>query len=173
MASYSERKTNWWLVVGGIILVVCGFAIFAAPGFFLEFLTIWAGAGFLISGVAGIASYIQLRKVKPGAGWDLFMAILDIVVGIMLIAHPFAFASFIPWMLGIVFILFGILEVAGMMPFAKFIPEVRAIAVISGILSIIVGIMFIVWPASLSIWIAAFALVRGITLVAMGFTSRA
>lgn len=168
----TERKINWWLVIGGIILAVCGFAIFASPGFFLEFLTVWAGIGFLISGVAGIASYFQLRRVKPGAGWDLFMAILDIIVGVLLIVHPFAFAEVIPWMLGVFFAAFGILQVAGLVPFARFVPEVRAIAIVSGALCILVGVMLFVWPASLSIWIAAFALVRGITLVAMGFTAR-
>lgn len=172
MTTNTIRKTNWWLVIGGVILVVCGFAIFAAPGFFLEFLTVWAGVGFLISGVAGIASYVQLRRVKASAGWDLFMAVLDIVVGVLLIVHPFAFAELIPWILGAGFIVFGVVQVAGLMPFAALVPEVRIIAIISGVLSILVGVMFVVWPASLSIWVAAFALVRGITLVAMGFTSR-
>ena len=39
-------------------------------------------------------------------------------------------------------------------------------------LSIVVGVLFIVQPASFAVWVAAFALVRGITLVVMGFTSR-
>ena len=168
----AQRKTNWWLVLGGVVLAVCGIAIFAAPGFFLEFLTVWAGAGFIVSGVAGIASYFQLRQVREGAGWTLFMGVLDLLVGILLILHPFAFAAVIPWVLGMFFVGFGILQVAGLVPFARFVPEVRAIAIISGILCILVGIMLFVWPESLSIWVAAFAIVRGITLVAMGFTSR-
>lgn len=172
MVAGEERKVNWWLVIGGAVLVVCGIAVFAMPGFFLEFLTVWAGAGFLVSGVAGIVSYVQMRRVYAGSGWNLFMAILDIVVGLLLIAHPFAFAEVIPWMLGVAFIAFGVVEIAGFIPFSALIPDVRVIAIISGVLCIVVGIMFIVWPASLSIWIAAFALVRGITLFAMGFTSR-
>lgn len=172
MASSTGRKTNWFLVIGGIILLICGLSIFAAPGFFLEFLTVWAGVGFIISGVAGVVSYIQLRRVIPGAGWDLFMAILDIVVGIILIVHPIAFAAIIPWLLGISFIAFGILEIVGMMPFARFVPETRIIAILSGVLTILVGIMFFVWPESLSIWIAAFALVRGISMIAAGILAR-
>lgn len=167
-----DRTVNWWLVVGGAVLAVCGIAIFAAPGLFLEFLTVWAGVAFVVSGVAGVISYLRLRRGLAGGGWSLAMALLDILVGILLIAHPFAFAGVIPWMLGLAFIVFGAVEVAGMMPFAKLIPESRIIAIISGVLSIVVGIMFIIWPASLSIWVAAFAFVRGITLIVMGVTAR-
>ena len=167
-----NRKVNWWLVIGGVVLVVCGIALFVAPGLFLEFLTVWAGAGFLVSGVAGFMSYFQLRRGRDGAAWSLAMAALDLVLGALLIAHPFAFAGTIPWILGVAIIVFGIAEIVGMMPFAKLVPESRIVAIISGALSIVVGVMFIVWPASLSIWISAFALVRGITLVVMGFTVR-
>lgn len=172
MASMGQRRVNWWLVVGGLVLALCGIAIFVAPGFFLEFLTVWAGIGFLVSGATGLGSYLQLRKHLDNVRWHLFMAILDTVVGLVLILHPIAFADFIPWMLGLAFIAFGVLEIAGFMPFSGLVPETRTIAMISGALSALVGLMFIVWPASLSIWVAAFALVRGITLVAVGFLSR-
>ena len=170
--SSSERKVNWWLTLAGVVLVVCGIAIFAAPAFFLEFLTVWAGIGFLVSGAAGIVSYVQVRRHMGNAGFHVFMALLDIVVGIVLIVHPYAFAELIPWLLGAAFIAFGVMEIVGLMPFTHLIPETRTIAIISGVLSVLVGIMFLVWPASLSIWVAAFALVRGITLIAVGFISR-
>jgi len=171
MASGAQRKVNWFLVAGGVVLVLCGAAIFCVPGFFLEFLTIGAGIGFLISGIAGIGSYVRVRAYGGNAGFHLFMAILDVLVGFLLIAYPFVFVGFLPWMLGVGFVLFGIAEIAGLMPFSRVVPETRTIAIISGVLSTIVGIMFIVWPASLSIWVAAFVLVRGITLVASGIMS--
>ena len=167
-----QGKANWFLIIGGVVLVLCGIAIFAAPGFFLEFLTLWAGIGFMISGIMGISSYFKVRKRADNAGFHLFMAILDVIVGIMLIAHPYAFADFLPWLLGIAFIAFGIVEIAGIIPYSRLVPETRTIIIISGVLSALVGVMFIVWPASLSLWIAAFALVRGITLVAVGVVAR-
>lgn len=172
MAQGVNRKANWWLVFGGAVLILCGIAVFAAPVFFLEFITVLAGIGFFVSGAVGMASYIQLRGVRVNAGWHLFMAILDTVVGIMLILHPFAFAELIPWLLGAAFIAFGAIEIAGIASYARLVPETRTISVISGVLSILAGVMFIVWPASLSLWVAAFVLVRGITLVAVGFMSR-
>lgn len=168
-----QRKINWMLIIGGLVLVLCGIAIFVAPGFFLEFLTVFAGVGFLISGVSGIGSYIRWRHIIPGAGWDLFMAFLDIVAGILLIIYPIALAGVIPWMFGIMFVAFGILTIVGLMPFGELVPETRVVAILAGILFILVGVLFFVWPESLSIWIAAFALVRGISMIATGFAMRA
>ena len=166
-----ERKTNWWLVLGGVLLLAFAVCAFIAPNVFLEFITIVAGIGFLFSGAMGLTSYFKLRHL-PNAGWSLLMAILDTLVGILMILHPIAFAPVLPWILGVFFILFGACEAGATIPLGKLIPESRGIAIVSGVLTIIVGAMFIVWPSSLSIWIAAFALIRGITLVVAGFTSR-
>lgn len=163
-----ERKINWWWVVGGIVLILFAIAAFAAPFIFLEFVALWVGVGFLISGVMGIITYVQSRYI-PGSGWSLFMAILDVVVGILMIMHPIAFAAVFPWLLGLFFILFGVFQIGGTVPYGSLIPGSRTIMIISGILTVVVGIMFIVWPSSLSIWVAAFALIRGITLIAEGF----
>ena len=81
-------------------------------------------------------------------------------------------APVLPWILGVSFILFGACEAGATIPLGRLIPESRGIAIVSGVLTIVVGIMFLIWPSSLSIWIAAFALIRGITLVVAGFTSR-
>ena len=166
-----ERKVNWWLVLGGAILLVFAIGTFGYPAVFLDLITITAGVGFLISGVSGVITYAQTRYFS-GAGWTLLMAILDIVVGVMMLVNPLVFAPVLPWMLGITFIVFGILEIGGTAPLGVVVPESRPIIIVSGILTIVVGIMFVIWPTSLSIWVAAFAAVRGITLIAMGFMSR-
>ena len=165
------RKTNWWLVVAGVVLVLFAAATFLAPYLFLEFITIASGVAFLFSGVMGIGSYFKVRGL-PNAGWSLLMAILDALVGIMMLLHPIAFAPVLPWILGASFIMFGVLEVGATIPLGSLIPESRGMAIVSGVLTVIVGIMFIVWPESLSIWVAMFSLIRGITLVVAGFTSR-
>ena len=165
------RKTNWLLVLSGVLLVAFAAAAYFAPYLFLEFLTVVGGVGFLFSGVMGLTSYFKLRAL-PNAGWSLLMAILDILIGIMLILHPLAFAPVLPWILGVFFIVFGVLEAGATIPLGSLIPESRGMAIVSGVLTIVVGVMFIVWPESLSIWVALFALIRGITLILAGFTYR-
>lgn len=166
-----QRRTNWWLVLGGVVLVIFAIGTFAAPAVFLELLTILAGFGFLFSGCMGIATFVRTRHL-PGAGWPLFMGILDIIVGGLMLVHPVVFAPVFPWLLGVSFIAFGVLEAGGAIPLGMYLPESRTMMVISGVLTIVVGVMFVIWPSSLSIWVAAFALIRGITLVVAGFTAR-
>lgn len=166
------KTTNWWYVGGGVILLLCGAAALLAPHIFLAYLTVFAGLGFLLSCFAGLMSYRSAQRVKGSTGTTILMAVLDGILGVLLMAYPFAFEAVIPWLLGVGFIAFGVMEIVGVMPFTRFASDSRTIMVIAGILAIVVGVMFIVWPASLSIWIAAFALVRGITLIAVGFTAR-
>ena len=166
-----ERRTNWWLVFGGAILILFAIGTFAFPILFLATITILAGAGFLLSGAAGVATFFRSRGL-PGAGWTLVLSILDTVVGVMMLVHPVAFAPTFPWILGIAFIGFGIVEVVGTTPIGRIVPESRPITIVSGILTVLVGVLFLVWPESLSMWVAAFAALRGITLVVMGFLSR-
>lgn len=164
------RKTNWWFVLGGAVLVLFAIGTFFAPYFFLEVLTIMAGFGFLFSGAMGIASFVRWRML-PDAGLTLFMSILDIIAGVVMLVHPIVFAPVLPWLLGVSFIVFGVFEAAGSAPFKGIAPESRTVMVISGVLTAVIGLMFVIWPSSLSIWVAAFALVRGITLVFAGFTA--
>lgn len=166
------RRTNWWLVCGGAVLVLLAAGTFAFPQIFLKTITVLAGFGFLVSGVSGVATYARSRLL-PGAVWTLVFAIFDFIVGVMMLAYPTVLAPSAPWALGIVFIAFGVVEVVGTTPLSRSVPELRPINIVSGILSAIVGVVFIIWPESLSLWIAAFAAVRGITLVAMGYLSRA
>ena len=167
----NERRTNWWLVGGGIVLVLFAFGTFAFPLIFLGTLTVLAGFGFLVTGISGVATFVRSRGL-PGAVWTLVLAVLDFIVGAMMLMHPVVLAPVIPWSLGIVFIGFGIVEIVGTTPLCRLMPESRPITIVSGIMAALVGVMFLIWPESLSIWIAAFAAVRGITLIVMGFLSR-
>lgn len=165
------RGINWWLIAGGIVLIIFAIGTFAAPVFFLELVTIMAGFGFVFSGVTNIVTYFRLRPI-PGAAGTLLMAVLDIAVGVLMLVYPLVFAPVLPWMLGACFVAFGLLEIVGSAPLGQVVPESRVIMVISGILTVVVGAMFFMWPESLSIWVAAFALIRGVTLIVCAIANR-
>lgn len=166
-----ERKTNWWFVVAGVLLVLLAVGTFAHPALFLELFTIWAGAGFLVAGVAGAVTYFQHRGFSRSA-YSLFMAFLDALVGVLMLMHPVALAPVVPWFLGAAFIVCGLAAIIGTASLGRYLPESRPFMVISGALTLVVGVMFIIWPTSLSIWVSAFAAVRGITLITVGFMAR-
>ena len=167
-----NRRANWWLVAAGAVLGLCGAAILVVPGLVLKSLSLWSGVAFLVSGALGIVSYARVRRGREGAAWSFVMAAFDMLVGVLLAVHPVLFADMAPGILGIAFAAFGVVEIVGMMPFAKLADESRIIAIISGVLSVALGVMFAIWPSSLPIWVAAFAIVRSITLIAMGLTTR-
>ena len=91
------KKHDAGLIVAGVLLVLCAFLLFFAPGVALVTLTAIAGAAFLVSGVFDIVAYVRFRAAMSLSGWAVAYAVLDIVVGLMLLVHPFAFAAVIPW----------------------------------------------------------------------------
>lgn len=167
MDDSQERIVNWPIVASGVLLVVFAAIVFFAPVFFLELITVIAGIGFLVSAVTGFIAYWKLRCFEGGVG-VLLMSVSDFIIAALLLLHPMMSAAVISGFLGIVFVVFGICEIAGTSPIGKLLPETRAVLIVAGILTVVVGIMFVIWPSSLSIWVAAFALIRGITLIISG-----
>ena len=109
----TTRKHDWGLIVAGILLVLCAFFFVVAPGLTLVTISAIAGAAFLVSGIFDIINYVRFHKVMNLSGWAIAYAVLDIVIGLMFLIHPLAFAGVIPWVIGAFFIIFGAFEVGG------------------------------------------------------------
>lgn len=167
----TTKKRDWGLVVAGILLVLCGMFFVFAPGLTLVTMTVFAGAAFLVSGIFDIVSYIRFRKVANMSGWALAYAILDIVVGLMFLIHPLALAAVIPWLIGLFFIIFGVFEIVGSFTVKKTGVPLWGWMLFSGIVSVLCGLTFFVWPAALSIFLSVFILMRGVSLVFYGWNA--
>ena len=165
------KKHDAGLVVAGVLLVLCAFLLFFAPGVALVTLTAIAGAAFLVSGVFDIVAYVRFRAAMSLSGWAVAYAVLDIVVGLMLLVHPFAFAAVIPWVVGFFFALFGAVEIAGSLRVRKVGAPMWGWMLFSGIVSALCGLAFFVAPATLSIFLAVFVLMRGASLVVYGWNA--
>ncbi|MEG1197400.1 MAG: DUF308 domain-containing protein [Raoultibacter sp.] len=165
-----EKKWDWGLIIAGVLLVVCAGVCAFFPGLTLVTIAAIAGAGFLISGIGDVIFYVRNRKTMEMSGWALAYAILDIVLGLMFLLHPMAFAAVIPWVVSFGFLIFGLFEIvvsiktkgmgAGMWGFSLF----------SGIVNILCAIALFLLPASFAIFIALFALWRGIAMVVQGIS---
>ena len=94
------KKHDAGLIVAGILLIVCAFLFLLAPGVTLVTLTAIAGAAFLVSGIFDVITYVRFREAMSLSGWALAYAVLDIVIGLMFLIHPIAFAAVIPWVIG-------------------------------------------------------------------------
>ncbi len=153
----------WLLILRGVVALLFGIMAIISVEFTLLFLVYLFGAYVLLDGIMAIIVSLQERGASS-AWWVVFLiGIVGIVVGMLSFIHPGDIALVIFYLVAIWLIVAGffglvsaILRTTG--------PE--WLSVIGGILSIIIGVIFLLHPTSsiLSIvWLlGVFALVYGI-----------
>lgn len=170
MASQEKAEKNWSLIVPGVLLIFFGALCAFYPGITLLSVTFVAGAGFVFAGIVNIISYVRERKTAGLSGWYVAYGILDIIIGLMLVIHPLATAYAIPWLIGAFIMAYSIVEIFAIIASRKQLGSIWGLGLVSAILSLLVGICFFIFPESLAIFIAVFAVIRGATLIASGWS---
>ncbi|MEG0147709.1 MAG: DUF308 domain-containing protein [Raoultibacter sp.] len=165
-----EKKWDWGLIIAGVLLVVCAGVCAFLPGLTLVTIAAIAGAGFLISGIGDVIFYVRNRTTMEMSGWALAYAILDIVLGLMFLLHPMAFAAVIPWVVSFGFLIFGLFEIVVSIKAKGMGADMWGFSLFSGIVNILCAIALFLLPASFAIFIALFALWRGIAMVVQGIS---
>lgn len=129
------------------------------------------GAGFLVSGILDLVGYVRLKGnlFTSPSPWMIVYAILDIIIGIMLLLHPIVFAGVVSWLVGIFVVAFGVIEVIGAVQLHKFSMPMWGWMVFSGIVDILCGVVFFVYPAMLAVFLAVFVIMRGVSLIMYGW----
>ena len=159
-----SKRHDWGLIVAGALLVLLAIFITAFPGLTLATITAILGAGFLVSGILDLVGYVRLKG-------NLFTSpsLLDIIIGIMLLLHPIVFAGVVSWLVGIFVVAFGVIEVIGAVQLHKFSMPMWGWMVFSGIVDILCGVVFFVYPAMLAVFLAVFVIMRGVSLIMYGW----
>lgn len=169
MATY-QKKWDWTLIVIGVLLIVCGIVAATYPGLTLVIITTMVGVGYLLSGVGDVAAYFKLRKRMDVSGWALAYAVLDIVLGGLLLLYPVAFIALVPWIVAFGFLLFGIVEIWISTKAKRAGAPGWALGVVSGVVNILCALALFFMPASFALFIALMAVWRGIKLIGDGIT---
>jgi uncharacterized membrane protein HdeD (DUF308 family) len=172
MAAYMSR--NWWmLVVRGLAAIIFGLLAFVWPGITIAVLVLFFGAYVLWDGIFALIGGI---KAEGNRRWPLVLeGILGIVAGAATFIWPGAATLVLilimaGWALGT-----GIFEIISAIRLREEI-EGEWLLLISGILSVLLGIGLAIRPAAGALvvtWmIGAYAIVFGILFLILGFRLR-
>lgn len=169
MVTY-KKQWDWTLIVIGVLLVICGILAATYPGLTLVLVTTMVGVGYLVSGVGDAVAYFRLRRRVGVSGWALAYAVLDVLIGAMLLLYPVAFAAVVPWIAAFGFLLFGIVEIWVSVKARQAAAPMWGLGVFSGVMNVLCALALFFMPASFVLFIALIAVWRGIKLVADGIT---
>ncbi|SRR6266487_2769608 len=157
-------RAYWWLILlRGIVALLFGIMALISVEFTLLFLVYLFGAYVLLDGIMAIIASLQERR-SSSAWWVVFLlGIVGIVVGVLSFIHPGNVALVIFYLVAAWLIIAGLFGLISAMLRAT---GTEWLSIVGGIISIIVGIIFLLHPTSsiLSIvWLLGlFALVYGI-----------
>jgi uncharacterized membrane protein HdeD (DUF308 family) len=157
-------QAYWWLLIlRGVVALLFGIMAIISVEFTLLFLVYLFGAYVLLDGIMEIIVSLQERRSSSAWLAVFLIGIVGIVVGVLSFIHPGNVALLIFYLIAAWLIIAGFFELISALLRAR---GTEWWSIIGGILSIIVGIIFVLHPTSsiLSIvWLlGVFALVYGI-----------
>jgi len=164
-----EISRSWWLLlVRGIAAVLFGVLALIWPGITLLVLVIFFGAYAIVSGV--FALFAGFRHGAQSRAWLIFSGIIGILAGIVAFVWPGITSLALLYLVAFWAIFTGVSEVVAGIQLRKVIDN-EWMLIVGGILSVIFGILLLVWPGAgmLSlVWlIAVFAILYGIAMIVL------
>jgi uncharacterized membrane protein HdeD (DUF308 family) len=166
------RIFPWWLLLlWGILVLLLGCALLFTPGVTTVLLITFMGAYWLVGGIFAIGSLVVDRSHM---GWKIFLAIINIVAGILILIYPL-YSTFFVLSFFIIFIGFWACFVGAAHLFHAFSKKDWGNGVL-GIISLIFGLLLLVNPfiaAALIPFVAGgFAIVMGLCSIYVAFTAK-
>ena len=169
MAGKAIKAVRWIYAVTGVIALLAGIALLFAPAKSLVFLTTVLGFYFIIT--AAIRLFTAIFEPLLPAGWRVTSIIsnLLIILGGVIILRNQAFSTATLTTLVVVVAGFGWIVEGVMSILESELSSNRALAILSGALSIIAGVFVFIYPLwsakMLVIFTGAALLVFGVTLI--------
>jgi len=163
---------HWWvLVLRGLLAVIFGLLALIWPSITVNALVLLFGAYAVVDGIFSIVAGLgRRRSFLPILG-----GLLSIVLGILAWLWPQATAVALLYIIAAYALLTGIFELINAVELRKVLAN-EWLLVVSGILSIVFGILLVIWPAAglmtMAWLIGTYALIFGILLIWLGFRLR-
>jgi uncharacterized membrane protein HdeD (DUF308 family) len=168
------RRNSGWLVALGILMILLGIAAIAEPFLATLIATRALSWTFLFAGIVRLVQAIQSRKQR-GFWLKLLIGILYVVMGFALLGNIFGAALTLTLAFGIVILAQGILEV--ITAFQVRPDSYWGLVLLSGIVSIILGILILNrWPSNaiwlLGLFMGVSFLFTGLWMISLPSTAR-
>ena len=172
----SELARNWWLLaLRGIIGILFGIGAFVWPGATLAALVIVFGAYVFVDGIFAVVAGIGMRRQLSLWWLVLLEGVAGIILGLLTFRSPDTTALVLLTLIAAWSIVSGIFEIATAVQLRKLIAN-EWLMILSGVVSIIFGILLIAQPGAGAIaivWLlGAYALLFGILTLMLALRLR-
>ena len=165
-------RQAWWVIaLRGVLAILFGVSAFAWPGLTLVTLITLFGAFSLVNGIFAVVG-----GVRMGSGMFILSGVVGIIAGLLTFFAPGITATALVFIIGVWAIVVGVVEIIGAIQLRKMI-ENEVIVGLSGLVSVIFGILLILQPAvgalSLVWMIGGYAMIFGAMLLVLASRLRA
>jgi uncharacterized membrane protein HdeD (DUF308 family) len=176
------KKRKWWEKVAvGLVALIFGILAFVLPGITLLTVTILFGTFALLLGFFSLFSGIIGKDMKQARWLFVAQGIFGIIIGIIALAWPDITLLAMAYLVGAWAMIFGMFEIIAAIwtpqeAIGVFNNMSKGLLVASGLLSLIFGILIILFPGAgvlAILWIiAAYAIILGIINIMLGLQQR-
>lgn len=168
---------NWWaLALRGVAAILLGILAFAWPGITLFVLVLFFGAYMLVDGIFAIVAAVRAAGREDRWWLLLIEGILGVLAGLVAFFWPGLTALALLYFIVAWAIVTGLMEIVAAIRLRQEIEGEWALG-LSGLLSVIFGILLVVLPAPAGVlslvWlIGAYAVAMGVLLLILAFRVR-
>jgi uncharacterized membrane protein HdeD (DUF308 family) len=167
---------NWWLVVlRGLAAVLFGLLTLFMPEVTMATLVLLFGAYALADGILMLLAVVR-HKAPSQPRWQLVLwGVVSIIAGVLTFMWPGITAVALLYVIAAWAIVTGVVEIIAAIELRKVITHEWLLG-LSGLASVLFGLAIAFWPGAGALvvlaYIAAFAIVFGVLLIALGFRLR-
>lgn len=134
----SNNKSNLWYSVCGVLMIILGIFAFIFPSISAVWATVVIGILLIVAGVLSlVAGYHLKEKLAAHIGWLICEAIMDILLGILLLVQPVGGSVVFGYMMIFFFLASSILSI-------YYAIQVRTLGIKSWAWLLVLGILGII-----------------------------
>lgn len=167
---------NWWsLVIRGLVAILLGIVTFAWPGITVGALVLVFGAYAFLDGLFSLIGAWRAVRSHERWGASVFEGVAGIAAAVVTVLWPAITALALVYIIAAWALVTGCLEIVAAIRLRQYVAG-EWLLVVSGVASIIFGVVAVVLPLigvlALALTVGVYAFVFGVLLIALGFRLR-